>query len=137
MTTNTSITIQITPNITLSLEGYEEFSATLRWWEKEKSHSCGTLHWSGNEYFIPTLVEYYREHESPEWVKVKEWALSHNWFFQKYGDQYHLVSVERVPNPKVQVEDPKTEEIIEEYKTSSVKWEALRDFCLPVVINFK
>ena len=136
MTINT--TIQITSTIILSVEGYVEFSATKKWWEKEKSHSCGTLHWSGNEYFIPTLVEFYREHESLEWGKLKEWALSHTWFFQKYGDQYHLLSVwENDNEPRVLVENPETGEIIEEYKNPSVKWEALRDFCLPVVINYR
>ena len=133
-----NIRIQITKSISLSVEGYAEFSATKKWWEKEKSHDCENLHWSGNEYFIPALVEYYQEDESIEAKKLKEWALSHNWLFQKYGNQYHLVSVERVSSPRVQVEDPETKEIIEEYKYHpSVKWEVIRDSCLPVVINFK
>ena len=132
-----NVRIQITKNISLSVEGYVEFSATKKWWEKEKTHDCGSLHWSGNEYFIPVLVEYYREEQSLEAKNLKEWCLSHSWGFDKWGEQYHLVYLVEATEPSVLVEDPETGEIIGNYKFPSVRWEVIRDFCLPVAINFK
>ena len=129
-----NISIQITKNISLSVEGYAVFQSTKQWWEKDKKH---LPHYSMNEYFIPLLVEYYREEQSLEANKLKNWALSHSWGFDKWGEQYHLVYLVEDTNPSVIVEDPETGKVVENYKSPSVMWEALRDFCLPVAIDFK
>ena len=134
--TNTinNISIYITSTISLSVEGYAVFLSTKQWWEKDKEH---LPHYSMNEYFIPILVEYYQEEESIEANKLKNWALSHSWLFDRWGEQYHLVCVEEYNNPSVIIKNPETDEIVERYSSPSVMWEALRDFCLPVAVNFK
>ena len=137
MTNTNNISIQITSNIFLSVEGYVAFQSTKNWWEKEKAHNPAILHWSGNEYFIPVLVEYYQEEQSLEANKLKNWALFHSWLFDRWGEQYHLVCVEEDNNPSVIIKNPETDEIVERYSSPSVMWEALRDFCLPVAVNFK
>lgn len=132
-----NIRIQITKNISLSVEGYAVFQSTKKWWEKEKTHNVTTLHWSGNEYFIPVLVEYYKGEQSLEANKLKQWVLSHSWTFDRWCEQYHLVCVEGDNNPSVIIKNPETDEIVKRYSSPSVMWEIIRDTCMPVAINYK
>ena len=130
-----NIAIQITKNITLSIEGYGEFVATKKWWEKGR-HDINILHLVGNEYFIPALAEYYREEESAQWMNLRHWVLSHTWVFEKYGDQYHLVSIVKDIDPRILVDKPETGETIERYNSPSTRWKKIKEFCLPVVLSY-
>lgn len=131
-----NITVQITKNIALSVKGYGEFASTKKWWERGR-HDINVLHWAGNECFIPALVEYYREEESLEWTNLRRWALLYTWIFEKRGDQYYLVSMVKDIEPRVLVEKPETGETIERYNSPSARWEKIKEFCLPVVLNYK
>lgn len=134
MTNNMNVSIQITNNVTLSIEGYVAFQSTKNWWEKDKDH---LPHWSMNEYFLPLLVEYYQENQSLEANKLKKWILSHSWQFDKWDDQYHLISIWEDEVPSIKVRDPESGILIEEYKSPTVMWEVIRDTCIPVAINYK
>ena len=131
-----NVTIQITKKIALSVEGYSEFASTKKWWEKRR-HNIDVLHWVGNEYFIPALVEQYLEESNPKLWDLRQWALSHTWIFEKYGDQYHLVSIVKDIEPRVLVDKPETGETIERYNAPSARWEKIKEFCLPVVLNYR
>lgn len=136
---NTSNTRIVIPGIgNISVPAYVELMKLLEGWENRENIFGAKF----NSYFVPALASYLRATGRPyEANLVKEKAICHMcWSFENQ----RLVAVQfakRWEKPGVYTLDTVEDEWFsyenEHQYHGEAAWEVIRDFCAPVVMNFR
>ena len=134
---NTTITL---PAIgTISIPAYIELTKLLEGWNKRDN----IFDMKYNQYFIPTLVSYLKVTGKPyEADVIRSKAIQMVWTFNSNGKLENVQWANRWTRGGVYVtSEYHGEEFTVEGPTRQyfgvAAWETIRDFCIPVVMNFR